>query len=48
MLELLIIVLIVLWLVGAVVVHTGGLIHFLLVVALVLVVYRLIKGDRVL
>lgn len=42
------IILIVLWLLGFVSAYTfGGLIHLLLVVALVVVVIRLIQGRRV-
>ena len=41
------IILLVLWLLGAFVVNVGGgLIHLLLVIALVVVVYRLITGRR--
>jgi hypothetical protein len=41
------IVLLVLWLLGAFVMPVaGGLIHILLVVALVVIVYRLITGRR--
>ena len=42
------IILIVLWLLGFVSAYTfGGLIHLLLVVALVVVVVRLIQGRRI-
>lgn len=42
------IILIVLWLLGFVSAYTfGGLIHLLLVIALVVVVIRLIQGRRV-
>lgn len=48
MLETLIIVLIVLWLLGLVTSHTmGGLIHILLVIAVVVILLRLIQGRRV-
>ena len=41
-------VLVVLWLLGTVTAYTmGGLIHLLLVVALVVVVIRLIQGRRI-
>jgi hypothetical protein len=47
MLWTLAIVLLVLWLLGAFVMPVaGGLIHILLVVALVVIVYRLITGRR--
>jgi len=47
MLFTLALVLFVLWLLGAFAFHVGGgLIHLLLVVALIVVVYRLITGRR--
>lgn len=49
MLETIIIVLIVLWLLGLVTSYTmGGLIHALLVIALIVVVIRLLQGRKVL
>lgn len=45
MLEAIIIVLIVLWLLGFLVVHVGGaFIHLLLVIALIVVIVRLLRG----
>jgi len=45
---LIVVVLIVLWLLGFFAVNIGGsLIHFLLVIALILVIYRLATGRRV-
>ena len=45
---LIIVVLIILWLLGFFAVHIGGnLIHILLVIALILLVYRLATGRRV-
>jgi hypothetical protein len=42
-------ILIILWLLGVVTSYTlGGLVHILLVVALVIIVVRLVKGERVL
>lgn len=42
------IILLILWLAGAFVFKVaGGLIHLLLVIALVVVVYRLVTGKRV-
>jgi hypothetical protein len=42
------IVLFILWALGFFVVHVGGgLIHALLVIALIIVVYRLLTGQRV-
>jgi hypothetical protein len=49
MLETLIIVLVVLWLLGLVTSYTmGGLIHALLVIAIVVILIRVIQGRRVL
>ena len=49
MLTTLAIILIVLWLLGLVTSYTmGGLIHILLVVAIIMVLIRLIQGRRVL
>ncbi|HLP15121.1 MAG TPA: lmo0937 family membrane protein [Bacteroidota bacterium] len=43
------IILIVLWLLGLVSSYTmGGFIHILLVIAIIVVLVRLIRGDRVL
>ena len=48
MLETLIVVLVILWLLGMVSSYTvGGLIHILLVVALVVLILRVIQGRRV-
>ncbi|MDB4893335.1 MAG: hypothetical protein JWL61_5190 [Gemmatimonadetes bacterium] len=42
------IVLFILWALGFFVVHVGGgLIHALLVIALIIIVYRLLTGQRV-
>jgi hypothetical protein len=42
------IVLFILWALGFFVVHVGGgLIHVLLVIALIVIVYRLLTGQRV-
>ncbi len=47
MLETLAIILVILWLLGLVSAHTmGGLIHVLLVVAVVVILVRLIQGRR--
>lgn len=46
---LIVVILIVLWLVGGFALNIGGsLIHILLVIALILVVYRLATGRKVL
>lgn len=48
MLETLIIVLIVLWLLGMVTSYTmGGLVHALLVLAIIVILVRVIQGRRV-
>ncbi|HAR98924.1 MAG TPA: lmo0937 family membrane protein [Syntrophus sp. (in: bacteria)] len=47
MLELIAVILIVLWLLGFVSSHTlGGFIHILLVIAVVVIILRLIRGRR--
>lgn len=47
MLETLVIILVILWLLGLVTSYTmGGLIHILLVVAIVVVLLRIIQGRR--
>ena len=49
MLWALIVILVVLWLAGFLVVHIGGgLIHLLLVIALIVLLYQLITGRRAL
>jgi hypothetical protein len=48
MLETLIVVLVVLWLLGMVTSYTmGGLIHLLLVIAVVVLLLRVIQGRRI-
>ncbi|MDR4305857.1 lmo0937 family membrane protein [Chelatococcus sambhunathii] len=47
MLWALVVILFVLWLLGFTVFHVaGGLIHLLLVLAVIVVIYRLITGQR--
>lgn len=41
------VILVIAWLLGFFVYSTGGLIHLLLVFALIAVVLRLIRGDRI-
>jgi len=41
------VILIIAWLIGLVGFHAGGLIHILLVIAIIAVVFRLIQGRRV-
>lgn len=49
MLETIAVVLLILWLLGLVTSFTmGGLIHILLVIAIIVVLVRVIKGQRVL
>ena len=47
MLWTLVVILVVLWAVGLAVKVTTGLIHILLVIALVIIVFRLISGKKV-
>jgi hypothetical protein len=48
MLETLIVVFVILWLLGMVSSYTvGGLIHILLVIAVVMLILRLVQGRRV-
>ena len=47
MLETIIVILLILWLLGLVSSYTmGGLIHLLLVIALIMIVLRVIQGRR--
>jgi len=49
MLYALAVVLVILWALGFVVFHVaGGLIHLLLVIALIVIIYRLVTGRKVL
>jgi hypothetical protein len=41
------VILVIGWLVGYVGFHAGGLIHILLVIAVIAVILRLIRGERV-
>ena len=40
------IILLILWLLGAFVVNLGGIVHLLLVIAAIVIVYRLVTGRR--
>jgi len=40
-------ILIVIWAIGFLGFHTGGIIHVLLVIAVIAVLLRLIKGDKI-
>jgi hypothetical protein len=47
MIEAIVVILIILWLLGVVTSYTlGGFIHFLLVIAIVLVLLRIIRGEK--
>jgi hypothetical protein len=48
MLEAILIVLVILWALGFFAFHAGGLIHVLIVIALIVLVIRLLQGRRVL
>ena len=49
MLELIVIVLVVLWALGFFALHVGGgLIHALIVIALIILIVRLLKGRKIL
>lgn len=49
MLELIVIVLVVLWALGFFAFHVGGgLIHALIVIALIILIVRLLKGRKIL
>ncbi|MTI41194.1 lmo0937 family membrane protein [Fulvivirga lutimaris] len=41
------VVLVILWVIGYLGFHVGGIIHILLVIALISVLFRVIKGDKV-
>jgi hypothetical protein len=45
MLETIIVILVILWLLGFFVMHIGSLIHILLVIALVVIIIRVLKGK---
>ena len=48
MLEIIAVVLIILWILGLVSSYTmGGFIHILLVVAIILILIRVIRGDKI-
>ena len=47
MLWMLVVVILILWALGLALEVAGGLIHLLLVVALIVIVYRLLTGKRV-
>ena len=47
MLEAILIILVVLWALGLFAFHAGGLIHVLIVIALVVLILRLLKGRKI-
>lgn len=47
MLELILIILIILWALGYFAFHIGGLVHVLLIFALIVVVIRLLRGRKI-
>jgi hypothetical protein len=48
MLETILIILVVLWALGFFAFHVGGLVHVLLVIALVVLIIRLLQGRKIL
>ena len=48
MLEAILIVLVILWALGFFAFHAGGLIHVLIVIALVVLIIRLLQGKKIL
>jgi hypothetical protein len=48
MLETVLVVLLILWALGFFAFHVGGLVHVLLVIALVVVIIRLLQGRKIL
>lgn len=48
MLETVLVVLLILWALGFFAFHVGGLVHVLLVIALVVLVIRLLQGRKIL
>jgi hypothetical protein len=48
MLEAILIILVVMWALGLFAFHAGGIIHVLLVIALIILILRLLKGKRIL
>jgi hypothetical protein len=48
MLETILIILVIMWALGLFAFHAGGIIHVLLIIALVVLIIRLLQGRRVL
>jgi hypothetical protein len=47
MLETILIILVILWALGFFAFHVGGLVHVLLVIALVVLIIRLLQGRKI-
>jgi hypothetical protein len=47
MLETILVVLLILWALGFFAFHVGGLVHILLVIALVVLIIRLLQGRKI-
>ena len=47
MLETILVVLLILWALGFFAFHVGGLVHILLVIAVVVLIIRLLQGRRI-
>jgi hypothetical protein len=48
MLETILIVLVILWALGFFAFHVGGIIHLLLVIAVIVLIFRLVQGRKIL
>jgi hypothetical protein len=48
MLETILIILVVLWALGFFAFHVGGLVHVLLVIAAIVLIVRLLRGQKIL
>jgi hypothetical protein len=48
MLETILVILVIMWALGLFAFHAGGIVHVLLVIALVVLLIRLLQGRRVL
>jgi hypothetical protein len=48
MLETILVILVIMWALGLFAFHAGGIVHVLLVIALVVLIIRLLQGRRVL
>ncbi|MBK8283363.1 MAG: lmo0937 family membrane protein [Saprospiraceae bacterium] len=48
LLYLIVVILIIAWAIGFLGYHAGGLVHLLLVIAVIVILLRIIRGDKVL